>query len=149
MNNLINGRYYAVIVIPNDFSNQLLSIIGGEVESATLEYYSNEKSNPIAPKITGKGASTIQQKINNEFSQTIYSIILKTASNLLNSSTVDDAHYLGKTLMGVFSGACDSIDNVVSEIGLIKVETDTLKSTIEQIQRELPTSGSATFEELH
>lgn len=149
MTKLKNGTYYAVIVIPKDFSTQLLSIIGGEVESANLEYYSNEKSNPIAPKITGKGASAIQQKINNEFSTEIYSIILKSASNLLNSSTVDDASHLGKTLIGVLSGARDSIDNVVSEINVIRVEVSTLSSFVEQIQRELPTSGSDIFNELH
>lgn len=148
MNNLINGRYYAVIVIPNDFSNQLLSIIGGEVESATLEYYSNEKSNPIAPKITGKGASTIQQKINNEFSQTIYSIILKTASNLLNSSTVDNAASFGKTLIGVLSNAGNSIENISYEIDIIKVEVQSLKATVEEIKEELPSSSSDLFNKL-
>lgn len=148
MSKLHDGDYYAVIVIPRDFSTQLLSIIGGEVESANLEYYSNEKSNPIAPKITGKGASTIQQKINNEFSATIYSIILKTASNLLNSSTVDDASNLGKSLIGVLSGARDSMENVVSEISLIKVEVETLKSTVEQIQKDIPSSDSKLFNTL-
>ena len=148
MTKLKDGTYYAVIVIPKDFSTQLLSIIGGEVESANLEYYSNEKSNPIAPKITGKGASTIQQKINNEFSTAIYSIILKTASNLLNSSTVDDASSLGKTLIGVLSGARDSMDNVISEISLIKLELNTLKETVDQIQKELPSSGSTLFENI-
>lgn len=149
MYKLQNGTYYAVIVIPQDFSNQLLSIIGGEAESATLQYYSNEKSNPIAPKITGKGASAIQQKINNEFSATIYSIILKTASNLLNSSTVDNASNLGKTLIGIFSGARDSFENINSEINMIKIETDTLNSTIEQLKKELPGSGSEIYWKLH
>lgn len=149
MNNLKNGSLYAVIVIPEDFSNQLLSIIGGEAEAATLQYYSNEKSNPIAPKITGKGASAIQQKINNEFSTTIYSIILKTASNLLNSSTVDNAASLGKTLIGVLSNAGSSMDNICSEIDIIKVELQSLISTIEDIKEELPSSSSSIFSELH
>ena len=32
-----------------------------------FEYYLNEKKNAIAPKVTGTGASTIQEQVNEEF----------------------------------------------------------------------------------
>lgn len=56
-----SGKYYAAIVIPEDFSESLLSILSGDLKQPQLDYYINEKKNAIAPKITATGASTIQQ----------------------------------------------------------------------------------------
>lgn len=55
-------KYYAAIVIPDNFSESLLSILSGDIKQPKLDYYINEKKNAIAPKITDTGASTIQQK---------------------------------------------------------------------------------------
>ena len=42
-----SGKYYAAIVIPEDFSESLLSILDGEVKQPDLDYYINEKKNAI------------------------------------------------------------------------------------------------------
>ena len=47
-----SGKYYAAIVIPEDFSDSLLSVLSGTLETPELNYYINEKVNAIAPKIT-------------------------------------------------------------------------------------------------
>ncbi len=62
-----SGAYYAAIVIPEDFSDSLLSILSGDVKKPQLDYYINEKKNAIAPKITDTGATTLQQQINDTF----------------------------------------------------------------------------------
>lgn len=71
LNNLKNGDYFAVIVVPNDFSQKLTSIISNVPTKAHIDYYVNEKINPIAPKITSKGASGLTQQITNEFISTV------------------------------------------------------------------------------
>ena len=38
-----NGKYYAAIIIPEDFSEDLLSITTGDFTQAKLKYYVNEK----------------------------------------------------------------------------------------------------------
>lgn len=58
------GRYYACVVIPEDFSEKTASIFTSNVQKPTLQYYVNEKKNAIATKITDKGVSTIQQQVN-------------------------------------------------------------------------------------
>lgn len=45
-----SGKYYAAIVIPEDFSDSLLSVLSGTLETPELNYYINEKVNAIAPK---------------------------------------------------------------------------------------------------
>ena len=62
-----SGKYYAAIVIPEDFSSSFVSIFSGDMKQPQFEYYLNEKKNAIAPKVTGTGASTIQEQVNEEF----------------------------------------------------------------------------------
>ena len=55
-----SGDYYAAIVIPKDFSRDMMSIFSEDIEKPQIFYYSNAKENAIAPKVTDKGASAIQ-----------------------------------------------------------------------------------------
>ncbi len=80
-----SGKYYAAIVIPEDFSDSLLSVLSGTLETPELNYYINEKVNAIAPKITDTGASTIQTQINDTFS----SIAAESVSEVLKESISD------------------------------------------------------------
>ena len=68
---LKNGEYFAAIVIPRDFSEKLTSILTDQPTKAHIDYYVNEKKNPIAPKITSKGASVLTQQVSNEFVSTV------------------------------------------------------------------------------
>lgn len=84
-----SGEYYAAIIIPQDFSESLLSVLSGKIETPELEYYINEKLNAIAPKITSSGASTIQTQVNNTFSsvasETIAEILKDSVFNISDS----------------------------------------------------------------
>ena len=84
-----SGQYYAAIVIPEDFSEDLLSILSGSVEKAQLDYYINEKKNAIAPKITDTGATTLQQQVNDTFSSVASEAISEMISTSAGDLTVD------------------------------------------------------------
>ncbi len=71
IDHLKNGDYFATIVIPQDFSEKLTSILTDQPTKAHIDYYVNEKKNPIAPKITSKGASVLTQQVSNEFVSTV------------------------------------------------------------------------------
>ena len=62
-----SGKYYAAIVIPKDFSSNMMSIFSENIQKPSITYYSNAKENAIAPKVTDKGASAIQRQINEVF----------------------------------------------------------------------------------
>ncbi len=83
-----SGKYYAAIVIPDNFSESLLSILSGDIKQPKLDYYINEKKNAIAPKITDTGAGTIQQEINDTFSS---SVAAESISKLLSEKAGDIA----------------------------------------------------------
>ncbi|RAP44053.1 MAG: hypothetical protein BZ135_08880 [Methanosphaera sp. rholeuAM6] len=59
-----NGTYYAGIIIPHNFSESVVSIANGNPHSAELEYIVNEKSNPVAVKLTDAAARAVYNKLN-------------------------------------------------------------------------------------
>ncbi|MBM7608575.1 putative membrane protein [Lysinibacillus composti] len=82
MKNLEYGDYFAVIIIPKDFSKKLGTVLNDEPQKAEIEYYVNEKINAIAPKITEKGASIIVQKISSQFISLVNGIIFSIFNDL-------------------------------------------------------------------
>lgn len=104
-----SGEYYAAIVIPDNFSESMVSFLSGKIEQPEFDYYLNEKKNAIAPKITDTGANTIQQQVNTEF----VSAAAGTVADILNGSV---------------SGIGTKLDDVQNDI-LTKISTvsDNLK----------------------
>src|SRR5699024_1688558 len=69
------GNYFAVIIIPEDFSEKLATVASGDPEKAEINYYVNEKINAITPKITDKGVSVIVDDVSSEFTSTVNGVI--------------------------------------------------------------------------
>lgn len=65
-----SGKYYAAIVIPEHFSQDMMSLFSEDVTHSDILYYLNEKENAIAPKVTDKGASAVQKQIDEVFVKT-------------------------------------------------------------------------------
>ena len=107
-----SGKYYAAIVIPDNFSESLLSILSGDIKQPKLDYYINEKKNAIAPKITDTGASTIQQEINDTFTsvaaESISELLSKEAGELSGKVSEENSSLIKaiadtRTAVGQFS----------------------------------------------
>ena len=80
-----SGKYYAAIVIPKDFSKDMMSIFTSNVTHPEIKYYINEKENAIAPKVTVKGAKLpYSSKFNDTFVQTVAQTALE-AFQLVNN----------------------------------------------------------------
>ncbi|WP_416037609.1 YhgE/Pip family protein [Lactococcus formosensis] len=77
-----SGKYYAGIYLPADFSKNLLSFTTGDIQKPKIVYSINEKINAIAPKITSKGATSLQSQISEEFIKTASSTLLKTFNDI-------------------------------------------------------------------
>ncbi len=101
------GRYYAAVVIPPSFSRDMMTFYSGDVEHARIVYYSNEKKNAIAPKVTGQGADQISAQVNRVFAETLSETALGISSALLDY--LDDADAAGA--LGKLSGAIDDVGN--------------------------------------
>lgn len=74
------GDYYAALVIPEDFSSNVLSFVSGDLTNPKLKYYENEKKNAVAPKITGKAKTAVQEEVNAAFVETLAGYVSDAAS---------------------------------------------------------------------
>lgn len=154
-----NGSYYASIEIPSNFSKDLTSLITSDVKKGELVYTVNEKINAIAPKITDKGASTIQLEINQTVVETVSQVLFETSnelglelenqipklSDIENSlveiqSKFDD---INETVDLAYSGANqvqDLVTDIKKDIPLIKDTLTKSKSLSKDVKEFLKTS---------
>ena len=119
-----SGEYYAAIVIPSDFSQEMLTFFDGGASSAPMTYYVNEKKNGISPKIAGQGAEAVSAQLNQVFVQTLAEVALDTATSVggaLSSPTaVNTVTALDNRVQSVASRlrtAADSADAYASLVG--------------------------------
>ncbi len=102
------GKYYAALVIPEDFSRSLVSVLSGRIRQPEIKYYLNEKKNAIAPKVTDTGASSIQQEINDTF----LSIAASSAEDVLNKAFFS----ISGELTDVESDVSKNLENVMGTL---------------------------------
>ena len=131
------GDYYASIVIPKNFSDDITSVSRGVPKKATIEYTVNEKINAISPKITNSGASAIANNISKSFVEIANGVIfgklheagIKFEQNLPS---------IEKTKEEIFklNDNFSNYENVVSEL-IGKVEQG--QKIISTVQQTLPT----------
>lgn len=79
-----SGAYYAAVVIPKSFSRDMLTFFDDDAQSADIVYYTNEKKNAIAPKITDTGADSVSTQVNEVFVETLTDIALALADAFSN-----------------------------------------------------------------
>lgn len=83
-----SGECYAALVMDENFSDDMLSFLGGDLAHPEIIYYENEKKNAIAPKITGKVKNTVQEEVNKAFVSTLAETMVKASAYVMTS---DDA----------------------------------------------------------
>ena len=65
------GRYYAAVIIPEDFSRRLMSGLSGDPRPAEVAFLQNQKENAIAQIVTGKAATAVERDIDRDFSAAV------------------------------------------------------------------------------
>ncbi|KAB7786768.1 YhgE/Pip domain-containing protein [Bifidobacterium cebidarum] len=131
-----SGEYYAALVIPTSFSADMMTLFSPKITHAKLEYYLNEKINPIAPHITDEGASTVATTIDHTFVKTLSSVALNMASNMAKyAQSPEMAQYVGNAtthltaMSSKLNSAASQIDSYSGLLGAadgIIVSTDQL-----------------------
>ncbi|MEV4776656.1 YhgE/Pip domain-containing protein [Microbacterium sp. LWH12-1.2] len=84
-----SGEYYAAIVLPPTFSADMMTFYSNGAERTEIEYYTNEKKNALAPKITEQGAGEVSTTINEVFTEKLSEAGLNIITSL--STYLDDA----------------------------------------------------------
>ncbi|MCF0130246.1 MAG: YhgE/Pip domain-containing protein [Pseudobutyrivibrio sp.] len=86
INAVTAGDVYACLVIEEEFTNNLVSFLGGDLTHPVIDYYENEKINAIAPKITGKVKTTVQQSVNQAFVGTLTEVLASASESVITAN---------------------------------------------------------------
>ncbi len=137
-----SGKYYAAIVIPKDFSRNLMTVFSDDAKPAELIYYSNEKENSIASIVTDKASNSIRTEIDTSFTESITSIGARTLSSITKfmdgDQVLDFADKLDDQLESASSKigqAADSLEGYASVVVSLKEIMETSESMLEGPQK--------------
>ncbi len=129
------GEYYAAVIIPEDFSDKIMSFTSGDLQHPVILFYENEKTNAIAPKITDKVRDALKEQIDATFVDTLGSYITEAA---------DAADAAGLDPQTAFSDLSDKMTDLSMDLessiamvrafsGLSEAANDLLKASDELI----------------
>ena len=80
-----SGEYYAALIMPEDFSSDMISFLSDTITHPQILYYCNQKKNAIAPKITDKAKTAVKEQVNETFISTIASSLVTAGDTVANS----------------------------------------------------------------
>ena len=127
-----SGRYYAAVVIPQSFSRDMMTFYSDEVEHASIIYYTNEKKNAIAPKVTDQGADQVSNQVNQVFLETLSDVALSIVSSLSKYSQDADLSGAVGTLADHVDGMAGQMTGAASVLGMYSQLIDSSQSLISQ-----------------
>lgn len=145
-----DGAVYAAIIIPPEFTYDLLTITSGNFTPPQLLYYVNEKSSAVAPKMTDAGATELDRRISAAFIEQVVDAstgMLKevaedTEGELSESKTktlnaLDNAN---KTVEGIrkdVDGLSDKLQDARGNLAGVSGTLENVKGTLSDVQAAL------------
>ena len=102
---MYSGEYYAALIMEEDFSQSMYDCLANGMEHPKILYYENEKKNAIAVKITDSGTSSLQQSINQEFTE----VVVTTLAENLDTIAGDDDGSLYNQLLTQLNSVNDNL----------------------------------------
>ena len=120
------GDYYAALIVPSEFTGDFVSILEGDLRHPEIQYYENEKKNAIAPKITGKAKTAVQEQINT-------TILEKVADALTTAGSVFKA-------MGL--DGQDIADGLLEKLSNARRDMDEMAQVFTSLQSVMDGAGS-------
>ena len=131
------GRYYAALVIPESFSQEMLTFYTSDSERAPILYYSNEKKSAIAPKVTDQGADQISYQVNKVFAQTLSEVGLNVISTAIGLVDDDDTKQNISTLIDRIDKASTQMSQHSNTLGSYLDIISATKSLLKSSERLL------------
>lgn len=135
VNGVYAGDYYAALIMPDDFSENMVSFLTDSFTHPQIIYYTNQKKNAIAPKITDKAKTAVQQQVNATFLSTLTESALKvvdTASDVSKNGYLSDDGETGQSV----------VDMVIAKLEAVKLQLNTYETILTTINSVMETASS-------
>lgn len=126
LNGVYSGEYYAALVIPENFTADVLGVVDGSFTGGTMYYYENEKKNAIATKITGKVKTAVENQINSTVLSTITEMIAKAGK----ASDITGSSLIYSTAIQRLNNMKEKVDGFINTVNVGKKTLKAADSTI-------------------
>lgn len=134
------GECYAGIIIPKDFTENMLSIMSGNIVNPRIVYYENSKKNAIATKITGKVKTTVQNEINTKLISTLTEVFAN-AGDYLSGSDIEGSDLISG-VRSKLNQVSSSLDNYIYMMNTFALLTESASDSIDTTKLLFPNIDS-------
>lgn len=138
-----SGDFYAAIVIPQSFSRDMMTLFSPQIHHAKITYYTNAKQNPMAPIITGKGATTVRDQINQTFTKTMTSVALDVATAMNSALRTDEARTSLDSFVKNVDAAASQARSLSGVIGAYSAVLSSAGDVVDAASAMLPNGGTS------
>lgn len=152
-----SGEYYAGIVLPKDFSANLLTFYVEGTEPSKLNLYTNEKKNALSTTITQRSATGVIEKIDESFTRVVSNVGLGVISSLdqyldegETQAALNNVHHRVNTVqsrLDAASGTVVALSNLVdSTIPLTRAANNILNEAGNQASSTTNDNGESPID---
>lgn len=142
-----SGKYYAALVIQEDFTYNMYNMFVSSMEEPTLIFYQNQKKNPVATKISDTIIGTVETNINEEFIKVMTSTIFADANDLYDDieeeggvdAFIDKLENLNNDLISYQ----DTIDDVIAGNAVLSSNLAKASQDTENLQQQTQNSSGS------
>lgn len=162
VDDLYAGKYYAAVIIEPDFTYNMYNFLNEDMFSPTINFYQNEKTNPIAVKVVEAAGDNVKQLVNKAYIQAVVETLFdkfntfsegvqgdNTVSMLKNTlakidrnlaqydDTVDQFVAANNSLVGTLNNSNSTIDYTIHLLGNERINISKQISYLESTKNDL------------
>lgn len=117
MDGLNGDKYYAVLIIPKDFSKKIIDVNNGIVQKPKIEFIQNKKRNYVVGVITDKAANAVKAQI------------IKSVSNKFSTKVFDSLFEVRDGMEAAYDGTSQLRDGIMG----LKDQVPTMESGLNEL----------------
>lgn len=162
VDDLYAGKYYAAVIIEPDFTYNMYNFLNEDMFSPTINFYQNEKTNPIAVKVVEAAGDNVKQLVNKAYIQAVVETLFdkfntfsegvqgdNTVSMLKNTlakidrnlaqydDTIDQFVAANNSLVGTLNNSNSTIDYTIHLLGSERINISKQISYLESTKNDL------------
>lgn len=162
VDDLYAGKYYAAVIIEPDFTYNMYNFLNEDMFSPTINFYQNEKTNPIAVKVVEAAGDKVKQSVNKAYIQAVVETLFdkfntfsegvqgdNTVSMLKNTlakidrnlaqydDTIDQFVAANNSLVGTLNNSNSTIDYTIHLLGNERINISKQISYLESTKNDL------------
>ncbi|MDT8717437.1 YhgE/Pip domain-containing protein [Clostridium sp. 19966] len=133
---LNGGKYYALIEIPENFSEGVATLTTANPQKPNIIYKSNQKANAIAAKITDAAKDKLTRQINQTFVETVNKEAIDSMNKIQNELGITKEKISG--LKDILNSTNSDLSKIKDNINSASNDSKSLQDYLNNVKKNLP-----------